>query len=122
MGAVQTPGRLGGEGIGGEIHGPEHQPGSVEVDSAGGHDAEDFRTVQGVVARGHGYAKPRDADEAAGTGPVVEASAGVKVMAAAGASAAGGAVTVAAVGEGVAADTDDEVRVHRDLRGVDCSG
>jgi len=46
MGAVQTPGRLGGEGIGGEIHGPEHQPGSVEVDSAGGHDAEDFRTVK----------------------------------------------------------------------------
>ncbi len=112
MGAVWAGSRLGGEGGGGEIHGPEHQPGRGEVDSAAGHDAEDFSTVQGEVARGHGHAKPRDAGEAAGAGHVVEAGAGVKVMAAAGASSDGGTMTVAAVGENVATDTDDQVRIH----------
>ena len=107
MGGVRTGGTLGGEGGGGEIHGPEHQSGRVEVDTAGGHDAEDLGAVQGEVARGHGYAKPGDAGEAAGAGHVVEAGAGVEVMAAAGASANGGALTAVAVGKSVAADTDD---------------
>jgi hypothetical protein len=118
MGAMWTRGRLGGEGFGGEIHGPEHQPGGGEVDSAGVHDAKDFRTVQGEVARGHGHAKSRDAGEAAGTGHVVEAGASVEVMAAAGTTADGGSLTVAAVGKRVAADTDDQVRVHLCLRRV----
>ena len=117
-GTARTGKRLGGEGGGGEIHGPEHQPGGGEVDSAGGHDAKDFRTVQGEVARGQGHAKPREGGEAAGTGHVVEAGAGVKMMAAAGASADGGTVTVAAVRKSVAADTDDQGRIHCDLRGV----
>src|ERR1019366_7641010 len=96
----------------------EHQPGGGEVESAGGHDAKDFRTVQGEVARGHGHAKSGDAGEAAGTGHVVEAGASVEVVAAAGTTADGGALTVAAVGKCVAADGDDQgTRVHRDLRG-----
>ena len=109
MGAVGTTGWLGGEGFGGEIHGPEHHPGGCEVDTAGVHDAEDFSTVRGEVARGHGHAKPRDAGEAASTGHVVEAGAGFKMMAAAGASANGGAPAVAAVGKSMAADTDTQV-------------
>ena len=112
MGAAQTGGRLGSEGGRGEIHGPKHHSGGGEVDSAGGHDAEDFRTVQGEVAPGHGHAKPWDAGEAAGAGHVVEAGAGVEVMAAAGASADGGTVAVAAVGKSMAAETDDQVRIH----------
>jgi hypothetical protein len=92
----------------GEIHGPEHHSGGGEVDSAGVHDAKDFRTVQGEVAPVHGHAKSRNAGEAAGAGHVVEAGVGVEVMAAAGASADGGAVTVVAVGKDVAADTDDQ--------------
>ena len=105
---MRTGFSLGGEGGGGEIHGPEHHSGGGEVDAAGVHDAEDFSTVQGEVAPGHGHAKPRDAGEAAGASHVVEAGAGVKMMAAAGASADGGAVAVAAVGKSVAADTDDQ--------------
>ena len=50
MGAAGTRGSLGGEGGGGEIHGPEHQAGGGEVDTAGVHDAEDFGTVQVEVA------------------------------------------------------------------------
>ena len=119
MGAAQTAGRLGGEGGGGEIHGPEHQPGSVEVAASGGNNAKDFRTVQGEVARGHGHAKPRDAGEAASTGHVVEAGAGVEVVATAGASANGGTAAVVAVGKNVTADTDNQLlRAHRDLRRV----
>ena len=118
MGAARTAGRLDGEGFGGEIHGPEHHSGSVEVETAGVHNAEDFSTVQGEVARGHGHAESRDAGEAAGPGHVVEAGASVEVMAAAGASAHGGAKTVVAVGKRMAADTDDQVRVHSCLRRV----
>jgi hypothetical protein len=71
--------------------------------------------------RVHGHAKPRDAGEAAGTGHVVEAGAGVQVMAAAGASSNGGTLAVAAVGKSVAADTNDQVRVHKGLRRVNHS-
>ncbi|HEY4932729.1 MAG TPA: hypothetical protein VII23_14265 [Terriglobales bacterium] len=119
MSGLQTGSPPGGEGGGGEIQGPEHQPGGVEVTIAGGHDAEDFRAVQGEVARGHGHAKPRDAGEAASTGHVVAAGSSVKVVAAAGASSNGGTLTVAAVGKSMAAGTDDQVlRTHRDLRRV----
>jgi hypothetical protein len=109
MGASPMRGTSGGEDGGGEIHGPEHQAGGGEVDTAGGHDAEDFSAVQGEVALRHGHTKPGDAGEAAGAGHVVEAGAGVKVMAAAGASADGGATAVAAVGESGSTETDDQV-------------
>ena len=122
MGALWTSNWLGGEGFGGEIHGPEHQPGGGEVDAAGVHDAEDFRPVQVEVAPGHGHAKARDAGEAASTSHVVEAGAGVEMMAAAGASANGCSFTVAAVGKSVAAETDDQVRIHKALRRVNHSG
>jgi hypothetical protein len=116
-------GWLGGEDLGGEIHGPEHHPGGGEVDTAGVHDAEDFGTIQGEVAPVHGHAKPRDAGEAAGTGHVVEAGASVEVMAAAGATAHGSSLTVATIGKRVAANRDDQgTRVHRDLRGGQGSG
>ena len=121
-GAALTGGWLGGEGGGGEIHGPEHQSGGGEIDAAAIDDAEDFGAVRGEVAPGHGQAKPRDAGEAASAGHVVEAGAGVEVMAAAGASADGGALAVAAIGKSVAAETDDEMRVHRALRRVNRSG
>ena len=110
--------RLGGEGSGGEIHGPEHQAGGGEVDSSRVDDSADFGTVQGEVATVHGHANPRDAGQAASTGHVVEAGASVEVMAAAGASSDGWAVTLVAAGKSVAAETDDQVRLHRDLRGV----
>ena len=107
---------------GGKIQGPEHQASGGEVNVAGVHDSEDFGSVQSEVAPVHGHTNPRDAGEAAGTGHVVETGAGVEVMAAAGASADGGAVAVAAIGKRVAAETDDQVRIHRDLRGVKRSG
>ncbi len=69
-----------------------------------------------------GTREPRDAGKAAGAGHVVETGAGVEMMAAAGASADCGTVTVVAVGKGVATETDDEARVHGDLRGVIGSG
>ena len=117
--AGKTCSRRGGERGGGELHGPEHHSGRSEVGTAGVHDAEDFSTVQGEVARVHRHAKPRNAGEAAGAGHVVEASAGVEVMAAAGASANRCAAAMTAVGENVAADTDDQrLRTHRDLRKV----
>jgi hypothetical protein len=42
----------------------------------------------------------------------VETGAGVEVMAAAGASSDGGAVAMTAVEKSVAAETDDQVRIH----------
>jgi hypothetical protein len=119
MGAVRTGSRLGGEGGGGEIHGPEHQAGGGEIDSAGVHDTEDFSAVQGEVATGHGHAKSSEAGEAAGTGHVVEEGAGVEVMAATGASADGWSVAVASVGKGMAADN---VRVFPFWERLSCAG
>jgi hypothetical protein len=82
----------------------------------------DLGTVRSEVAPVLGYAKARNAGEAAGASHVVEAGAGVEMVTAAGASADGGAVTVAAVGKSVAAETDDQGRIHRDLRRVKYSG
>ena len=93
--------------MGGEIHGPKHHPGGGKVDTAGVDDAEDFGTICGEVAPVHGHAEPREGGKAAGTGHVVEAGASVEVMSAAGTSADSGALAVAAVGKGVAADGDD---------------
>src|SRR3974390_567543 len=121
-GAAQRCSRLDGEDGGGEIHGPEHHPGGGVVDTAGVDDAENLGTVQGEVAPVHGHAKSRDTVEATGAGHVVEACLGVEVMAAAGASADGGTATTVAVGEGVATETDDEARVHRDLRRCSVQG
>src|SRR3974390_1457273 len=103
-GAARTCHLLGGEGGGGEIHGPEHHPGGGEVDTAGVDDPENLGTVQGEVAPVHGHPQPRDAGEAAGTGHVVEAGAGVEVMAAAGASANGGGPGKGAPREGGAGE------------------
>jgi hypothetical protein len=113
---------LGGEGGGGEIHGPKHQAGGGEIDTAGVHDAEDFGTVRGEFAQVHRHAEPREGGKAAGTGHVVEAGAGVEVMAAAGASSDGGTATVAAVKESMATERDDQGLVHGDLCGVIESG
>ena len=116
-------GWLGGEDLGGEIHGPEHHPGGGEVDTAGVDDAVDFGTICGEVAPVHGHAKPGKGGDAARAGHVVEAGAGVEVMTAAGASSDGGAPAMVAVGKSVAADTDDQVlRTHKDLRKVNHSG
>jgi hypothetical protein len=107
MGAVSTGFWLGGEGGDGEIHAPEQHPGGSEVEAAGVDDAHDFGAVASDVAPVHRHTKPSEGGNAAGAGYVVEAGAGVEVMAAAGASANGGAVAVLAVEESVAADTDD---------------
>jgi hypothetical protein len=122
MGAMRTCGMLCGEDGGGEIHGPEQQPGGGEVDASGLDDAVGFGPVGGEVAAVHGGDEPGDAEDAAGAGHVVQAGAGVEVMAAAGASADGGSLTVATVGKSVAAETNDQVRVHGDLRRVKYSG
>ena len=45
MGGARTGGRLGGEGGGGEIHGPENHSGCVKVYTPGGQDAADFGPV-----------------------------------------------------------------------------
>jgi hypothetical protein len=64
----------------------------------------------------------RESHAPTGASHIVQAGAGVEVMAAAGASVDGGSVTMAAVGKGVAAETDDQGRVHGDLRRVIGSG
>ena len=99
MGAAETGGRLGGEGGGGEIHGPENHSGCVKVDTPGGEDAIDLGPVECEVAGRLWDAEAEDKGAASSPGHVVEAGAGVKVMAAAGASADGSAVAVAAVGQ-----------------------
>src|ERR1017187_4029201 len=119
MGVVRTRGWLGGEGLGGEIHGPKHHPGGGEVVAAGVDDSHDFGAVQGYVAPVHGHAETREGGEAAGTGDVVEAGPGIEVMAAAGACPNRCAPAMATAGKNVTADTDNQLlRAHRDLRRV----
>ena len=123
MGAAQTGGPFGQEGRGGEIHGPEKHSGCVKVDTPGGEDAADLGPVAGKVE-----ARARDAaaeDKGAALRPshVVEADAGVEVMATAGAPAHGGTLTAAAVGEDVATGANvQRLRTHRELRRVNRSG
>ena len=121
MGAPQTGRGLDREGGGGEIHGPENHSGCVKVHTPGGKDAADFGAVAGKVVARVWDAPAEDHGAASRAAHVVEAGAGVKVMTAAGASSYGGTSTVAAVGENVATGSDDEARVHRDLRRVNRS-
>jgi hypothetical protein len=107
--SAQTGSGLDRKSGGGEVYGPEHHSGGGEIDAAAVDDAEHFSPVQGEVARGHRDAKPRDARQAAGTGHVAEAGPGVKMMAATSTSPDGGALAVAAVGESMSAETDDQV-------------
>jgi hypothetical protein len=89
--------RFGGEGGGGKIHGPEHHSGGGVIDTAGVDNAEDLGAIHGDVAPAYWRAEPRERGEAAGTRHVVEAGAGVEMMAATGASADGRGVAVACV-------------------------
>ena len=50
MGVAQTAGTLGGEGGGGEIHGPQNHSSCVRVDTPVGEDAADCGPVAGKVA------------------------------------------------------------------------
>jgi hypothetical protein len=116
MGALQTGRPLGGEGGGGEIHGPENHSGCVKVYTPGREDAIDLGPVECEVAGRLWDSEAEDNGAASRPSHVVEADAGVEVMAAADASAQGGTETAAAVGQDVAADTDHQVRIHLDLR------
>ena len=122
MGAAQTGVRLGGEGGGGEIQGPENHSGCVKVDTPGGEDAIDLGPVECEVAGRLRDAPAEEKGAALCPGHVMEASDGIQVMAAAGAAANGSALAVAAVGQDVAASTNDEVRIHKALRRVNHSG
>ena len=119
MGAAQTGGPLGGEGGGGEIQGPENHSGCSKSIRPVARTRHDFGPIACQVAgRLLGHAS---GGKGAASCPshVVEASAGVEVMAAAGASANRSALTVAAVGQDVATGTDDSrLRTHTDLRRV----
>ena len=118
MGGARTGGTLGGEGGGGEIHGPENHSGCIKVHTPGGQDAADFGAVACKVAARVWDAPAEDKGAKASAGHVVETGAGVEVMAAAGASSNGGSPAAQAAGKDVVAGTNDEARTHRDLRRV----
>ncbi|HEY4960788.1 MAG TPA: hypothetical protein VII29_08025 [Terriglobales bacterium] len=99
MGAAQTGGRLCGEGGGGEIYGPVNHSGCVKVYTPGAQDAADFGPVAGKIAARVWDAPAEDKGTASCPSHVVEAGAGVKVMAAAGASANGGSTAAQAAGK-----------------------
>src|SRR5271166_3363542 len=122
MGAARTGGSLGRKDGGGEIHGPEKHPGGVEVHSPGGQDAADFGPVTGKVAARVWDTPAENKGATASAGHVVEAGAGVEVMAAADASANGGSPAAQAARKNVVAGTNDEARTHGDLRWVIRSG
>ena len=107
LGTARAASGLSAEGFGGQIHGPEHHQGGVRVKALGSENAVEFDLVPGKVASGLGDAEAEDQGAATGAGHVVEAGASVEVMAAAGTTADGGSLTVAAVGKRVAADRDD---------------
>src|SRR5271165_3389824 len=118
VGWARTGASLGGKGGGGEIEGPENHSGGVKVHTPGGQDAVDFGPVAGKVAARIRDTPAEDKCAASGASHVVEAGAGVAVMAAAGASANGGSPAAQAAGKDVVAGTNDEARTHRDLRWV----
>ena len=105
--AVRTGGRLGREGGGGEIHGPEHHSGCVEVDTPGGEDAIDLDLVADKVAARLRHTPAEYNGAATRASHVVEAGAGVEMVTTAGTAANGGTPAVAAVGEDVATSTND---------------
>lgn len=104
------PFMFGAHSYGTKIHSTEHHLHGGEVVISSCRDAEDFGTVTGDVAEIHRHPKAWDADEAAGSGHVVEARSGVKVVSAAGAPTNGGTATMVAAGQNVAAGADD--RLH----------
>src|SRR5271169_970472 len=122
LGTARAASGLGAEDGGGQIHGPEHQQGSVRVDALSGEYAVDLGLVPGKVASGLGDAEAEDEAAATGAGHVVESRLGVEVMATASAETDGGLLTAASAGEGVAAGTNDEARIHEALRRVNRSG
>jgi len=122
MGAARTGGSLGRKDGGGEIDGPENHSGCVKVHTPGSQDAADFGPVACKVAARVWDTPAEEKGTASGAGHVVEAGAGVEVMAAAGASANGGSPAAQAAGEDVVAGTNDEARTHGDLRWVIGSG
>ena len=107
MGAARTESRLGGEGGGDEIHGPEKHSGGGKVQSPGGDDAADFGPVAGKVAARVWDAAAEDKGATLRPSHVVEAGTGVEVMAATGASADGGTITVATVWQDVVTGAND---------------
>ena len=100
MGAAQTGGPLCGEGGGGEIHGPGNHSGCVKVYTPGGQDAADLGPVAYKVVARVWDTPAEDKGAALRPSHVVEAGAGVKVMAAAGASANGGSTAAQAAWKG----------------------
>ena len=123
MGTAGAATGLGGEGGGGDIHGPEQQADGGEVVAASVNDAHDLDAVESDVVPVHRDAKPGEGGEAAGTSRVVEARLGVEVMATAGAAADGGLKAAASVGEDVAAKRNDwGTRVHRASAGAKVQG
>ncbi len=98
---------LGGEGGGGEIHGPEDHSGCAKVNTSGGEDTIDFGLVAGKVAARRWDEPAENKGVALRSSHIVQASAGAKVMAAAGASANGGTLTMPAVSQDVATSTND---------------
>jgi hypothetical protein len=106
--SAQTGSELDRKSGGGELHSPEHQPSSGEFDAACVNDTKDFGAVRGEAAPVHGHAKPGDTGEASAAGHVAEASSDVKVMTAAGASADGGTLAVAAIGKDVTTSANDQ--------------
>ena len=105
---AQTRNGLDRKGSSREIHSPEHQPGGGEINAAGVDDAKYLGAVEGEIAESLGNTQARNADKSAGARHVVEAAADVEVMAAAGASANGGASAVASVGQDVATGANDQ--------------
>src|SRR5450755_1644711 len=86
MGAVQRGVRPGGEGGGGEIQGPENHSGCIKVDTPGGEDAIGLGPVECEVV-GRLWDSPAEGKGVAlRPGHVMEASSGIQVMAATGAS------------------------------------
>jgi len=116
-------GRLGALDGGGELQGPQHGCGGVGIDALGGEHTAHFALVVSQIAGRFGDEQARESNAATGASHIVQASAGVEMMATAGASANGGTLAVAAIGESVAAGTDNQrLQGHRDLRRVIGSG
>ena len=107
MGEVRADSLPGGKGGGGEIHCPENHSGCIKVNTPGSEDTTDLGPVACEVAARLWYEPAEDQGAALRSSDIVEAGAGVEVMAAAGASANGGALAAAAVGQDVATSTDD---------------
>jgi hypothetical protein len=122
-GATRATAGFGAEDRGRQVHCPEDQPSCTGIDALGGENAVDLGPVPLEVASGLGDTEAENEGAAAGAGHVMQAGAGIEVMAAAGAACDGGLETAAAVGQKVPAGANDQgLAMHRDLRGVKGSG